>query len=59
MVDEHIPFAKQFRIARDRLQDTGDEEFTIWIVGAKEGDPVQYSLPTTDQLLCLFWEISL
>jgi hypothetical protein len=29
MVDEHIPFAKQFRIARDRLQDTGDEEFTI------------------------------
>ena len=53
MLDEHNPFAKKFRAARDRLQGYENEEFVIRIVGASEGDPVQYNLPTTDELAML------
>lgn len=53
MLDDHNPLAKQFRLARDRLAENGDEEFIVRIIGAKEGDPVQYNLPTTDQLAML------
>jgi hypothetical protein len=41
MLDEHNPLARQFRLARDRLEQDADEEFIIRIVGATEGDPVQ------------------
>jgi hypothetical protein len=44
---------KKFRLARDRLAEHGDEQFVIRIIGAKEGNPVQYNLPTTDQLAML------
>jgi hypothetical protein len=37
----------------DPVAEYEDENFIIRIVGAKEGDPVQYSLPTTDQLAML------
>ncbi|WVZ58177.1 LOW QUALITY PROTEIN: hypothetical protein U9M48_008472, partial [Paspalum notatum var. saurae] len=40
MLDLHNPFAKKFRLARDRLADHGDENFVVRIVGAREGDPV-------------------
>ena len=40
MLDTHNP------LARDRLAENGDEEFIIRIIGASEGDPVQYNLPT-------------
>ena len=53
MLDQHNPFAKKFRMARDRLEQNCDDEFVIRIVGAQEGDPVQYNLPTTDQLAML------
>lgn len=53
MLDEYNPFARQFRMARDRLQEHDDEDFIIRIIGAREGDPVQYNLPTTDQLAML------
>ncbi|WVZ94970.1 hypothetical protein U9M48_040790, partial [Paspalum notatum var. saurae] len=53
MLDDHNPFAKQFRKARDRLAEHGDEDFVVRIVGAREGGPVQYNLPTTDQLAML------
>jgi len=53
MLDEHNPFVKKFRIARDRLQEHGDEEFVIRIIGAQEGDPIQYNLPSTDHLAML------
>jgi len=52
-LDTHNPLAKQFRLARDRLAENGNEEFIIRIIGAREGDPVQYNLPTTDQLAML------
>jgi hypothetical protein len=53
MLDEHNPFTKKFRTARDILSDYEDGDFIIRIVGAREGDPVQYNLPTTDELAML------
>ena len=53
MLDEHNPFAKEFRLARERLNEHTNEEFIIRIVGAREGDPVQYNMPTTDDLAML------
>jgi hypothetical protein len=53
MLDDHNPFAKKFRMARDRLSNNESEDFIIRLIGAKEGDPVQYNLPTTDQLAML------
>ena len=53
MLDEHNLFAKQFRMARDRFAGNDTEDFVIRIVGPKNGDPPQYSLPTTDQLAML------
>lgn len=53
MLDTHNSFAQQFRIARDKLADNDAEDFVIRIVGPKDGDPPQYSLPTTDQLAML------
>jgi hypothetical protein len=35
------------------LAQEDSEDFIIRIVGAREGDPVQYSLPTTNQLAML------
>jgi CRISPR/Cas system type I-B associated protein Csh2 (Cas7 group RAMP superfamily) len=32
----------------ERLKDYPKENFILRIVGAKEGDPLQYNLPTTD-----------
>jgi hypothetical protein len=53
MLDTHNPFAKKFRIAKERLTEHADEEFIIRIIGAKEGDHVQYAMPTTDDLAML------
>ena len=47
MLDNHNPFARRFRMARDRLADHSEEEFFIRIVGPRDGDPPQYSLPST------------
>jgi hypothetical protein len=40
-------------MARDRLVECEDENFIIRIIGVREGDSVQYNLPTTDQLAML------
>jgi hypothetical protein len=53
MFDENNPFVKKFSMARDRLNDHDNEEFIIRMIGAKEGDHVQYNLPTTDELAML------
>ena len=53
MLDDYNPLAKQFRMARERLADHGDEDFVVRIVGPRDGDPPQYNLPTTDQLAML------
>jgi septum formation topological specificity factor MinE len=53
MIDLYNPFAKKFRMARDRLSDYENEDFIIRIISAREGDPVQYNLPTTNELAML------
>jgi len=53
MLDDHNPLASQFRVARDRLEEDDNEEFVVRIIGAREGDPVQYNLPAVDQLVML------
>lgn len=53
MLDQYNPFARSFRMARDRLQQEDSEDFIIRIIGAREGDSVQYNLPTADQLALL------
>lgn len=53
MLDEHNPLTQQFRKARDRLLGAEDEDFVIQIVGPRDGDPPQYSLPTTEELAML------
>jgi hypothetical protein len=50
MLNEHNPFAKKNRCAKERLEEHPEEDFIIRIVGAREGDTVQYNLPTTDDL---------
>jgi hypothetical protein len=40
-------------MARDRLADYENQDFSIRIIGAREGDSVQYNLPTTDELAML------
>jgi hypothetical protein len=40
-------------MARDRLSEYDDQDFIIRIIGAKEGDAVQYNLPSTDELAML------
>ena len=39
MLDYYNPLAKQFRMARERLADHGDEDFVVRIVGPRDGDP--------------------
>lgn len=53
MLDEHNPLAKKNRCAKQRLEEHPEEDFIIRIVGAREGDTVQYNLPTTDDLAML------
>jgi hypothetical protein len=53
MLDDHNLLVKKFRIAKQRLEDYPEEDFIIRLVGAREGDPVQYNLPTTDDLAML------
>jgi hypothetical protein len=40
MLDEHNPFAKKLRTAKERLQEHPEEDFIIRIVGAREGAAV-------------------
>lgn len=53
LLNEHNPLVKQFRLARDRLEDSGNDSLSIRIIGARPGDPVQYNLPTCDELALL------
>lgn len=53
MFNEHNPLVQQFRHARDSLRLSGDDSIGIRIVGARPGDPVQYNLPTCDELALL------
>jgi hypothetical protein len=53
MLDLHNPLVKKFRMARERLANNKNEEFIIRLIGAKEGDSVQYNLPSVEELAML------
>ncbi|XP_062182700.1 uncharacterized protein LOC133886841 isoform X2 [Phragmites australis] len=53
MLDAHNPLVKTFRMARDRLKESDGENVGIRIIGACEGDHVQYNLPACDELALL------
>jgi hypothetical protein len=53
MLDLHNPFSKKIRMARDRLAECKDDDFIIRIIGVREGDTVQYNMPTTNQIAML------
>jgi hypothetical protein len=53
MLGDHNSFVNKLRTARERLQEHPQEDFIIRIVGAREGDTIQYNLPTTDDLAML------
>jgi hypothetical protein len=53
MLDEHNPFAKKLWCAKERLEEHPEEDFIIRIVGAREGDTVQYNILMTDDLAML------
>jgi hypothetical protein len=48
-----IHLQKKFRMTRDRLAEYESQDFIIRIIGTREGDHVQYNLPTTDELAML------
>jgi hypothetical protein len=56
MLDENNPFVKKLRTASERLKDYSEENFVIRIVGAREGEFVQYNLPTNDDFAMLVVE---
>jgi hypothetical protein len=53
MLDLHNPLAKKFRMTRERLANNKNKEFIIRLIGAKEGDSVQYNLPSVEELAML------
>jgi hypothetical protein len=53
MFDHHNPFIQKFRMAKESLEDSPNDEFIIRIIGAREGDLVQYNLPSTDDFVML------
>jgi hypothetical protein len=52
MLNHHNPFVKKIRLAKERLENSPTDEFIIRIICAREGDPVQYNLPSTKILPC-------
>jgi hypothetical protein len=53
MLNHHNPFVKKIRLAKERLENSPTDEFIIRIICAREGDPVQYNLPSTNDLAML------
>ena len=53
MLNIHNPLVQQFRAGRDRLQEHGDEEIAIRLIGPVDGDSPQFSLPTANELAAL------
>jgi hypothetical protein len=53
MLDEHNPLVQQFRMARDLLAQHGNQRIGIRIVGAEREDPLQFNLPTSNEIVGL------
>ncbi|KAG2596891.1 hypothetical protein PVAP13_5KG209907 [Panicum virgatum] len=57
MLDEHNPLVKIFRHARDLLEEHGNIDISIRIIGANKGDPIQYEMPHPEELAMLIVDI--
>lgn len=53
MFDEYNPLVKTFRYARDLFEEHKGVDFSIRIIGADKGDPIQYEMPHTEDLAIL------
>ena len=53
MLDKYNPLVKTFRKARDLLQQYNGIDVNVCIIGAQKGDPIQYEMPTADELALL------
>lgn len=50
MFDTHNELVKNFRYARERLCEHGDEKITLRLLGCNAKDDVQYNLPTSGEI---------
>lgn len=53
MLDEHSPLVRQFQHARDCLRESGGDPVGIRIIRTRPSDPIQYDLPSCDDLVLL------
>ena len=53
MLDKYNPLVETFRKARDLLQQYNGIDVNVRIIGAHKGDPIQYEMPTADELALL------
>lgn len=50
MLDQHNDLVKSFRYARDRLNEHGNEQIALRLLGCNAKDEVQYNLPTSGEI---------
>jgi len=53
MLDKYNPLVKKFRKARDLLEQYNGIDVTVRIIGAGKDDPIQYEMPSADELAML------
>jgi RNase P subunit RPR2 len=53
MLDVHNPLVKKFCFARDLIKENNSIDISIRMIGADKGDPIQYEMPTADDLALL------
>ncbi|CAA0842482.1 Unknown protein, partial [Striga hermonthica] len=53
MLDEHNELVKSFRMARDRLQQSGSVDVRVRLIGRRYNDARRYNLPTSSEVAAL------
>lgn len=53
MLDTHNKLVQNFRYARSRLAEHGDEKITLCLLGCNAKDDVQYNLPTSGEIAAI------
>ncbi|KAL6517954.1 hypothetical protein OROMI_033655 [Orobanche minor] len=56
MVDEHNPYAKVYRMARDRLSLNNSVEIRLQLIGRRQKDGQTYNLPTASEVAVVIEE---
>lgn len=50
MLDEHNELVKSFRYAKERLEEHGDQDIALRLMGCNAKDEVQYNLPSNGEI---------